>query len=407
MLKRVVSFPLLLLYGLGTTIGAGIYALIGPVAGRAGSAAPIAFVIAALLASITAVSFATLSARYPLAGGQAIFFREAFGERRLASGLALVVATTGAVSAAAIVRAFVGYVVVLAPVPPALLLALSVALLVLLAWWGIEESLVAAGLFTLIEILGLLLVIWAGREALGDLPARAGELWPGSGSGSWSGVFAAGLLAFYAFLGFEDMVNVAEEVRRVRRIMPLAIAATLVLSTLLYVLVAVVSVLVVPPEVLAESEEALALVYRVATGSDSQVLRGIAVLAMLNGALIQIVMASRVLYGLAGEPFLPSALGHVDAKRGTPDRATLVVGAGVLGLALFLPVDRLAAGASALTLLVFVTVNASLFRLLRRDPALRASTRVPAWLPLLGLVSNLLFLVASGWLLLAGGESPG
>ncbi|MAG31645.1 MAG: amino acid permease [Deltaproteobacteria bacterium] len=397
MLKRVISFPLLLLYGLGTTVGAGIYALMGPVAGHAGSAAPFAFLVASLLAGLTAVSFAALSARFPRSAGEAVYFREAFGHRAGASVIGLAVALSGCVSAATISRAFAGYLTGVVDLPVGLCVVSGVGVLTATALWGIRESLWVAALVTVIEVAGLLLVMWAARDSLAELPMRAGELLPTAAGASWPGIFAGGLLAFYAFLGFEDMVNVAEEVKDVGRTLPWAIVVTLLLTTSIYVLVAAVSVLTVPPEVLRESEEPLALVYRTATGTDSALLSGVAILAMMNGAMIQIVMASRVLYGLAGEPFVPRAIGHVHSRFRTPDRATLLVGGLILALALYFPIEPLAAAASSITLVVFSAVNASLAWLLFRDPTMRASTRIPIGVPLLGLLSNLAFLGYSAW----------
>jgi len=402
MLRRVISFPLLLLYGLGTTVGAGIYALMGPVASHAGGAAPLSFLIASSLAGLTAVSFAALSARFPRSAGEAVYFREAFGQRTGASLLGLAVVLSGCVSAATISRAFAGYLQGVVDVPAWLSILAVVLVLTAVAIWGIQQSLSLAAVVTLIEIAGLLLVVWAARGALDELPARASELWPSVPGAAWPGVFAGGLIAFYAFLGFEDMVNVAEEVKDVRHAMPLAIGLTLVLTTLIYILVATVSVLTVPPAALMASKEPLALVYRTASGSQSPLLNAIAILAMMNGAMIQIVMASRVLYGLAGEPLVPRGVGQVHARFRTPHRATLGVGALILALALFFPIEPLAAAASSITLLVFSAVNASLAWLLFRDPSMRASTKVPIVLPVLGLVTNLAFLGYSGWARLIG-----
>jgi APA family basic amino acid/polyamine antiporter len=401
-LRRNISLPLLLRYGLGTTVGAGIYALMGPVAGSAGGAAPFAFLIAAALAGLTAISFAELSTRYPRSAGEAVYVRKAFGHRPTASGIGLLVALSGSLSAAAIARGFAGYLTALVGLPPALCVFAAILGLALIALWGIRESLVAAAIVTLIEIGGLLLIVWSVRHSLGDLDVRYAELLPGAAGTAWPGVFAGALLAFYAFLGFEDMVNVAEEVKDVRRNLPIAIFGTLGLTTLLYGLVAAASVLAVSPEVLAQSNEPLALVYRSGEYADSSLISVIAMLAMLNGALIQIVMASRVLYGLAGEPFVPARLGRVHPRTGTPHEATALAAAIVLVLALFFPIEELAAATSSITLLVFTAVNAALLRLDWKDPSARAASRVPMAVPMAGFFFNLGFLGYSGWAWLMG-----
>lgn len=401
MLKRSISFPLLLLYGLGTTVGAGIYALMGPVAGNAGGATPLAFVIAAGLATLTALSFAELSARHPRSAGEAVYVREAFGQPMAASLVGLFVAFSGSVSAATITRGFAGYWTSLVPVPEVLAIGVSISVLTLVAIWGIRESVTLAAIITAIEIGGLLFVVWAARESLGEIDVRWTEFLPSErtgGGGAWAGVFAGALLAFYAFLGFEDMVNVAEEVKQVRWNLPVAIISTLALTTLLYFLVAATAVLTVDPEVLAESTEPLALVYRTATGRSASAISIIAMLAMLNGALIQIVMASRVLYGLAGEPLVPRAFGEVSSRTRTPHRATLVAGGVVLAMALFFPIEELAAIASSITLLIFALVNAALIRLRKLDPEPDSvSIRIPALVPWLGMLCNLGFLAYAGF----------
>ncbi len=401
-LRRNVTFPLLLLYGLGTTVGAGIYALMGPVVESAGPAAPVAFLLASGLAGLTALSFAELSARHPRSAAEATYVREAFGHRAAASVVGLVVAVSGSISAATISRGFAGYLTGLAGVPAALSVAVAVVVLTAIAFWGIRESVLVAGAITLIEIAGLLWVVWSARGALAEVGLRAGELWPGGVDVTWPGVFVGALLAFYAFLGFEDMANVAEEVKRVRLNMPLAIVITLIVTTLLYVLVATATVLTVDREVISRSEDALALVYRVATGRASTPISVIAMVAMLNGALIQIVMVSRVLYGLAGEPGVPRPFGRIHPRTGTPHVATWTVGGAVLVMGVLFPIEDLAATTSSLTLLVFSAVNAALIRIRRRDRETRGAFHVPTWVPWLGLVFNLGFLAYSSWARMAG-----
>ena len=265
-LRRSLSFPLLVLYGLGTTVGAGIYSLIGEVAGVSGYLAPLAFLVASLLAGVTALSFAELSARFPRSAGEAVYVREGLRSDRLAVAVGLMVVATGLVSAATIVNGFIGYFQDLIAVPRAVGVLAIVVILALVAAWGIGQSVTLAAVLTLVEVGGLVLVFWAGRESLVDLPARLPEFLPPLELSAWTGVLAGAFLAFYAFIGFEDMVNVAEEVKDVGRVLPLAIVITFLVTLLLYLLLAAVSVLAIPPADLAGSPAPLALVYRTATG---------------------------------------------------------------------------------------------------------------------------------------------
>jgi amino acid transporter len=392
-LKRSLSLPLIVLYGLGTTIGAGIYALTGEVGAVAGMLAPASFLVAALLAAFTAFSFAELSSRYPKSAGEAVYVLEGFGRRRLAAAVGLLVALAGTVSAATISTAFVGYLGELIHLPPPLSLAGVVLVMGLLAAWGVRFSVGIAGIITAIELGGLLLVVWVAGPALGDLPARLGEFAPSAQGVGWGGVLGGALLAFYAFLGFEDMVNVAEEVKDVRRSLPTAILLTLAVTTLLYVVVALVAVMAVPRADLAASPAPLALVYERSSGRPPTPITLIGVLAMVNGALIQIIMASRVLYGLAHQGSLPAWVGRVHPRTHTPVLAVAASASGVLVLALWLPLGRLAAITSILTLVIFALVNLALVRVKRRVPEPAGVRRFPAWIPAAGFAVTLGFLI--------------
>jgi amino acid transporter len=392
-LRRRLNLPLLTFYGLGTTIGAGIFVLVGKVAGRAGMWAPVSFLVASLLAAFTAFSFAELVARYPRSAGEAIYVREGFRSRRLALAVGLMVALSGVVSSATIVNGSVGYMNEFVAMPQVFGVVLLVALLTLLAVWGIGESVTAAAIFTVLEIAGLVLVIWVAKHSLADLPARGGELFPPLESGAWIAVTAGAMLAFYAFLGFEDLVNVAEEARDVTRTMPAAILLTLVVTMLLYVLLATVAVLTLPPAELAESRAPLALIYERSTGGSAAIVSGIAVFAVLNGALIQMIMASRVIYGLADQGELSAALAWVHPRTRTPLVATALAAGVILALALFFPVERLAETTSVIVLIVFALVNLALVLIKRRGTPAPAGVRTyPIWIPVAGFAASAGFL---------------
>ncbi|MHA1165911.1 MAG: APC family permease, partial [Alphaproteobacteria bacterium] len=207
-LKRALGLTLVLLYGLGVTIGAGIYVLIGATAGQAGMYAPISFCIAALVMAPTAASFAELSSRMPVSAGEAAYVREGLNSRALALGVGLLVVTAGVVSASAVAIGAAGYISVFIDLPAWLIIVAVVLAMGLAAGWGILESVSLAGVLTLIEIGGLILIVVVGIENDPSILTRTGELVPGSFDPViWSGIFSAGLLAFFAFIGFEDLVN--------------------------------------------------------------------------------------------------------------------------------------------------------------------------------------------------------
>jgi amino acid transporter len=387
-LRRSLSLLQVVLYGLGTTIGAGIYLLIGEVAKLAGTAAPTAFGVASLLAAFTALSFGELVSRFPHSAGEAAYVQAGFGRRGLATAVGLLVAIAGCVSAAAMAKGFAGYLAELVEVPELICIAAFVALLIAVAVWGVVESVTLAGVITLIEVAGLVVIIWVAGDSLGQLPERWPELLPVSNPGVWRGVAAASLLTFYAYLGFEDMVNMAEEVKDVRRTLPLAIGITLVITTILYITLAAVCVLAVSPAELAASTAPLAFLFERVTGAAPTGIALVGILAVVNGALIQIIMASRVLYGLAARGHLPAPLARVHSRTATPHYATFAAGALVLVLALGFPLAGLAEGTSVATLLVFASVNLALWRIKGRAPLEEPVFSIPRWVPAVGACST-------------------
>lgn len=387
-LARRLGPGLLTLYGVGTTIGAGIYVLIGEVAARAGAWTPFSFLLAALLAGATALSFTELSARMPKSAGEALYVREAFASERLSLLVGLMVTAAGIISAASVVVGGVGYLRTLIFIPEAAAVVVLCGTLGALAIWGITESTLAAAALTLVEIGGLLLVIGTGIATGGEGGLPVDEILLPSTPFPLVGVFAGAVLAFYAFIGFEDIVNVAEEVTEPARTMPIAIIATLVIAGTLYLAVSVTALAVVPLVELTGSEAPLALVYA-AGGGDARILGAIAVLATVNGVLVQMVMASRVLFGLSRQGSLPEILGRVHPITRTPVIATMLVVGMILVLALSFPIATLAGTTSLVTLAVFALCNLALWRLKRRGPTPPEAPHLPIWLPLIGAAVSL------------------
>lgn len=390
-LRRALNLPLLTLYGLGTTVGAGIYVLVGEVAGLAGYMAPLAFFLAAILAGISALSFAELSVRYPLSAGEAIYVREGFRSDRLAVMVGFLVIAAGVVSSAAIVNGFVGYFQRLVDIPSWAALVLIVAALGLIAVWGIAESVTVASVVTVVEIGGLVMILMVTGDQISALPEIVAQT---RESLSWhqaTGVLAGGVLAFYAFIGFEDMVNVAEEVKDVRRVMPRAIVLTVLLTTVLYVSVSLAAVLTISPADLADSKAPIADIYQAATGKPATLITLISIVAVLNGALIQIVMASRVLYGLANKGLLPRAFAAIDPRTRTPMVATAAISGLILILALSVTLLSLAQTTSLITLTIFSLVNLALVRIKLRLPGPDKDAFIPIWVPIGGFIVSAAF----------------
>ena len=384
--------PLVVLYGLGTTVGAGIYVLIGKVAGLSGYLTPMAFLVAAAIMALTVFSFAELSARFPESAGEAVYVYQGFRSRPLSVLVGLAVAFMGIVSSGAIIHGFIGYLGQFLDVPQHWEIVAVAALLTAVAAWGITESVAVAATATVIEVGGLMLVIGGAMTRLADAPVDwSGFFVPGD-MAAWSGIFAGALLAFYAFIGFEDMVNIAEEVKDVRRSLPKAIVITLVITTLLYVVLAIAAVMVVPPQTLAASDAPLALLFERSTGMSPVAVIAIAMVAVMNGALIQIIMASRVFYGLSRQGWLPQIFGRIHPARHTPVNATLFVGLMVLAVTLLLPIVTLARITSLVMLGVFVLINLALWRIKSRDRDGTAVPCYPIWVPILGFVASIGFL---------------
>lgn len=384
---------MVVLYGLGTTVGAGIYALIGEIAGVAGYGAPASFLFAALVAAFTAGSFAELAARYPRAAGAALYVQHGFGRPALAVGIGLLVVLTGVVSAAAMVNAFTGYLQEFLPIERIWTIPGAVLLLGLIAAWGIAESVITAAIVTVIEVGGLLLVVIVGADALAALPDRWPEFIPGSASAPWVGTMLGVVLAFYAFIGFEDMVDIAEEIKDPSRTLPRAILLTLGTTVFLYILLMLTALLTLSPDVLRATDAPLATLYAASTGAEPVLIGAIALFAIINGALIQIIMASRVLYGLASRHQLPALLRRVHPRTRTPLIATCLVALLILAFALYGRLAGLATATSVFMLMIFALVNLSLWRIKGRESEPVTTLNLPRVVPLAGFALSSGFVV--------------
>ena len=393
-LRRSLTLPLLTLYGLGVTVGAGIYVLIGTTVAEAGAYAWLAFLLAAIVVGFTAFSYAELATRYPVSAGEAAYVEAGFRRQRLSTAIGLLVAVSGLVSASAISVGASGYLAALTGLPAFVLIIGLVISMGVLAWWGITQSVTVAAIVTVIEIMGLSFVIFWGFGMSEHPGVPATDLLPPLQGAHWGSIISASLLAFFAFIGFEDMVNVAEEVKNPSETFPRAIIYTLLIATVLYVATCIAVLISVPMELLAGSSAPLTLVFANAPDSIQVGFAAVAVVATVNGVLIQMIMSSRVLYGMAARGNLPGMFARLSVKHQTPTVATALVVLCILGLSLFLPIERLAGWTSQIILVVFVCVNLSLVAIKRRPAPTGRHFSVPLFVPVCGIVTSLALLAS-------------
>jgi len=392
-LKRRLSLSMITFFGLGNIMGAGIYVLVGKVAGEAGYFAPLAFFIASVIAAISAFTYAELSARYPVSAGEAVYLNEGLNIRSLTIGVGLLITIAGMVSTSTLAHGFAGYLSVFVDIPHWLIITTVIVLLGGLAIWGIGASVMVAAIFTVIELIGLVLVVVLGGDYIATTELQLAENAFTLSTISWAGVFSAAFLAFFAYIGFEDMVNVAEEVKQPEKNMPRAIIIALVVSTLLYSLVSIVAILVIEPQQLALSNAPLADVYQKITNQKPVLLSLIGLFAVINGALIQIIMASRLLYGMSKNGWLPKFLSDVNPTTNTPIVATVIVVIIVLILSLMFQLITLAKITSYIVLSVFALVNLSLIKIKSKNPQPENINVYSVWIPVAGFITTVLFLV--------------
>jgi len=401
-LQRKLTVPLVTFYGIGTILGAGIYVLIGKVAAYAGMYTPVAFLLALMLAAFSALSYAEFSARFPLSAGEAVYIYKGLNCRSLSVFIGICICLASATSVATLLHGVVGYLSVLIEISELFVIVGLALLMGLIVSWGISESVILTTIMTLIGMAGLLLIIWVARDNLNQLPSRLHEMVPTFKLSIWEGILLGSFIAFYAFLGFEDMVNVAEEVRNPQRNLPLAIILALVITTLFYIAISVVCVLSLPTTQLAQTDAPLAMLYSNITGRSPITITLISLVSILNGALIQIIKASRILYGMSRQGWLPSLFGRVNAWTHTPLYATFFATGSVLLFALSFPLLDLVKLSSFITLFVFALINFSLWRLKVREPVVEGIFTIPCWIPIVGFFTSSSFVLYQLFYVLTG-----
>ena len=392
-LKKSLKLWHLIFFGVGTMLGAGIYVLVGKVAGVSGFLAPSAFLFAALLAGFTAFSFAELSARYPKSGGVVVYVQQAFHQRNFSILVGYLILITGVVSTAAMMRGFVGYFHIFFDIPDWVIIPVVITLLSIFCIIGISESISLIVVITLVEIGGLLLVVFLAGGSITGGEESVTQLIPSMELKNLNPIVLGAFLAFYAFIGFEDFANIAEEVKNPQRDLPIAIIASLIITTILYVVVSMVTVLAFPIDKLAASNAPLADILVQHGAQYPLIISGISMISVLNGGIAQIIMGSRVLYGMSEEKLAPAYFYKLHPKYQTPVRTTILTSFFIALLSLFFPIVPLAEATSFVIILIFMVVNLSLIFLKKQIPNPKGVRTFPVFIPYVGLLLCGWFLV--------------
>ena len=391
---------MLVFFVLGDILGAGIYALVGEVGAETGGAIWAPFLVALFLATFTAFSYAELVTKYPGAAGAALYVNRAFRMPFLTFVVAFAVLASGLASAATIGRAFGGQYLSTFVAWPTIAVGLGfLAVIAAINLRGIRESMRFNFVLTLIEVAGLILVVVIGVGALADglgEPSRALEF--NRDTSVFMAILGGAGIAFFALIGFEDSVNLAEEARRPRVDYPWALFGGLLTAGAIYLAVTLVASMVVPVDRLASSSAPLLEVTSVGPLSvPDRLFSAIALFALANGALINLIMASRLMYGMAEQGVVPKQFARVLPNRRTPWVAIAFTTALAAGLLVTGDLGDLAETTVLLLLAVFALVNLSAL-VLRRDPVAAEHFRSPTVMPVIG------FLVSVGLMTTKDGE---
>lgn len=387
-LARTLGLASLTFFGVGQILGAGIYSVIGAAAGVAGSALWLSFLTAGVVALLTGLSYAELATALPSAGAEYVYLRLAFPRQLWTSfAVGIVIVAAGAATAATVAIAFEGYLQLFLDLPSRFVALGLLAVVTAVNIVGVQQSAWTNIAFTLIESSGLVLAIAVGIRTEGFGLALAAAPHPG--------IVTAASLVFFAYLGFEDIANLAEEARYPTRDIPRAILISLAVTTLLYVLVGLASVALLPPDQLAASRSPLAAAVAQRAQWLAAVIGAIALFATANTALITLIVGSRMLYGMAKAGDLPRPLSFLHSERRTPWLAALIMLALSAAVVPLREVTITAALSSFATLMAFAAVNLCVLILRVRRPDMQRPFRIPLnvgpvpILPVLGMISAL------------------
>lgn len=409
-LARRISPRMLLFFVLGDILGAGIYIRVGGVAGQVGGAIWLPFLVALGLAALTAASYAELVTKYPGAGGAPLYVNKAFKIPFFTFIIAFIVLASGIASACAAARSFGGtymdrFLGLEKNDARTLLIgALFILVLAAINFRGVSESVKANIALTFVELSGLLIIILVGAVTLFAGDGDVGRPFTFKEGNPFFLVFGGVAVAFYALLGFEDAVNMAEETHEPTRIFPRALFGGLLAAGVIYVLVSLTASLVVPPDVLAANTTGplLEVVQRGTLRVPPRFFSLIALIAITNTALLNMIMASRVIYGMARQGVIPEVLARTHSTRRTPYVAIIFTTIIALLLVTNGTVSTLADTTVALLLIVFTLVNVAVL-ILRRDAVAHEHFRIPSFVPMLGAIVCPILL----WRLLSTQKDPG
>jgi len=391
-LKRTLGLGQVIFFGVGSILGAGIYTLIGKVAGEAGNLTWLAFGIASLTAFLTAFSYAELSAAFPRSGGEYVYAQKAFGQR-LGTGVGLLIALNGIISAATVSLGFAGYFTELVQLP-LLPVALGViGVLLVVNMWGIRESSSVNIVLTGIELTGLVAVGIAAFPHLGEVDLLVLP------DGRVDGLFFAAALSFFAYMGFEDIVKLAEETRSPERNIPRALFAANGIVLVIYVALAMLVVSAMPWRQLASEPAPLASIVENQWGRTGVLLVGLAALFSTSNTLLSNMLGSSRVIAYMGREVAPMRwLGYVSPKRSTPTRALVLIAIVACVFASIGDIGTVARIATVSIFLTFLLVNVSAIALRYKQPDLVRPYRMPLHvgrvplIPALGILLTLLLM---------------
>ena len=393
-LKKSLGLLGLTVYGMGNMLGAGIYGLIGKAVGELGNAVWMAFLASMIAAGLTGLSYASLGSKYPKAAGASYITHRAFSLPMLAYVIGLVVMASGLTSMAATMQVFAGYFMKLFDFYESgfLRMLIVTSVIILLGginFFGLKEASIFNTICTAIEVGGLLLVIFVGMKFLGSVDYfDVTSVNNPQGEFSSMIILTGAILTFYSFMGFEDLLNVSEEVKNPSTTFPKALILSIVITSLVYMGICITVVSVVPHHQLASSSAPLSEVVQVAAPwFNSKLFSLMALFAVTNTALLNFIMSSRLAYGMSRQGLLPALIGVLHPKRSTPHVAIVVLGLLVFGLSLLGDMKDLAKATSILLLCSFSVVNASLIILKNKPGEPRGGFEVHWIIPALGILS--------------------
>ncbi|UCD04081.1 MAG: amino acid permease [Candidatus Woesearchaeota archaeon] len=370
-LKRGLGLLETTVIGVGITIGAGIYVLIGKAVGLTGPSVWISFVVAGILAALTGLSYAELSSMYPKDSSEYLYIKKAFKWESLAFLTGWICILTGAIGAAAVSLGFAGYFVYIFNTPMILTAMFVIVLLSVINFMGVKKSAMLDVIFTIAAVLGLVFIIFIGLKNFGSVNYF-------QTIDGLRGVFKSASLIFFAYIGFQGVVRLSEETREPSKTIPKAIILSVVITTFLYIGVAIASVSTLSTSELSGSSAPLAdITARVLGGANPIVIAILAIFATLSTILAVLLITSRLLYGMAEEHSLPKSLKSINPLTQTPGNAILLTGVGSLFFILLGKIETVASIVNFMIFVIFILVNLSVISLRYKYPDMHRNFKVP------------------------------